>query len=121
MGGSSWGHKGGVLGAVPLERKTPGFLAFGLCGFSSGFSVWGCLFGVGGSASVWLCWGCACLFWWFGQAWFFPGWWGFFAYICSRDTLCHVILQLSFLFDLLLILRADTFLLIVSVPDTLSL
>ena len=46
---------------------------------------------------------------------------GFFAYICSRDTLCHVILQLSFLFDLLVILRADTFLLIVSVPDTLSL
>ena len=50
MGGSSWGHKGGVLGAVPLERKTPGFLAFGLCGFSSGFSVWGCLFGGG-----WIC------------------------------------------------------------------
>ena len=32
MGGPSKGHKGGVLGAVPLERKTPGFLVFGLCG-----------------------------------------------------------------------------------------
>ena len=24
MGGSSWGYKGGLLGAVPLKRKTPG-------------------------------------------------------------------------------------------------
>ena len=27
MGGSSWEYTGGLLGAVPLKRKTPGVLA----------------------------------------------------------------------------------------------
>ena len=29
MGGPSWEYKGGLLGAVPLKRKTPGILALG--------------------------------------------------------------------------------------------
>ena len=31
MGGSSWGYKGGLLGAVPLKRKTPGVFCRGFC------------------------------------------------------------------------------------------
>ena len=59
MGGSSWGHKGGVLGAVPLKRKTPGFLAlrFFCLGFLCGcVRIW-----VVVSASGCACWCCACL------------------------------------------------------------
>ena len=48
MGGSSWGYKGGLLGAVQLKRKPPGiFGALFLPGFASSVCV-------GVSASVWL-------------------------------------------------------------------
>ena len=67
MGGSSGGHKGGVLGAVPLKRKTPGVFGFWSVCCLFGVSVWGRMC-VGGC--VWVCvlalWGCACWSWWLG-------------------------------------------------------
>ena len=47
MGGSSWGYKGGLLGAVPLERKTPGFWVLVFAVF--------CLVFLCGDVCVWVC------------------------------------------------------------------
>ena len=67
MGGSSWGYKGGLLGAVPLKREPPGFFCRGFCcGFlwsvsvclsvslSVGPFVWACLC-LSAFVCVWLC------------------------------------------------------------------
>ena len=47
MGGSSWGYEGGLLGAVPLRRKAPGF------GF---WLVFAGSVGVGGRCAMWRGW-----------------------------------------------------------------
>ena len=118
MGGSSGGHKGGVLGAVPLKRKTPGVF---------GSRSVRCLFGVlcggvcvraGMSASV--CWR-------FGVVLAGLGGWAVWGFCFSRLVGVSCVLYLpeipfAVLFSsLIVIVIMDTFVPLINIPDALFL